>query len=86
MSFIPIITNTDLRMASTGAIRRFLAQNPKEFDPRKYLGAATIAMHDICKERYEAFDTAGKASKIKVMSLEKMYQRYKVDDFDPRVQ
>jgi fructose-bisphosphate aldolase class II len=69
--------DTDLRMASTGAIRRFLAQNPKEFDPRKYLGAATIAMHDICKERYEAFGTAGKASKIKVISLEKMYQRYK---------
>jgi fructose-bisphosphate aldolase, class II len=77
--------DTDLRMASTGAIRRFLAQNPKEFDPRKYLGAATIAMHDICKERYEAFGTAGNAPKIKVISLEKMYQSYKAGDFDPRV-
>jgi fructose-bisphosphate aldolase class II len=26
--------DTDLRMASTGAIRKFLAENPKEFDPR----------------------------------------------------
>ena len=27
--------DTDLRLASTGAIRRFLAENPAEFDPRK---------------------------------------------------
>jgi fructose-bisphosphate aldolase class II len=41
--------DTDLRMASTGAIRKFLAENPKNFDPRKYLAAATKAMKDICK-------------------------------------
>ncbi|MCY4177286.1 MAG: fructose-bisphosphate aldolase class II, partial [Endozoicomonadaceae bacterium] len=45
--------DTDLRMASTGAIRRFLAQNPQAFDPRKYLKAATDAMRDICLDRYE---------------------------------
>src|SRR5690606_29996574 len=28
--------DTDLRLASTGAIRQFLAKNPEEFDPRKY--------------------------------------------------
>ena len=77
--------DTDLRMASTGAIRRFMVQNPKEFDPRKYLGAATKAMTEICKLRYEAFGTAGNASKIKVFSLEKMYQRYKNHELDPRV-
>lgn len=77
--------DTDLRMASTGAIRRFLAQNPKEFDPRKYLGEATKAMTQICKDRYEAFGTAGQASKIKVIALEKMYQRYERGELEPRV-
>ena len=77
--------DTDLRMASTGAIRRYLAKNPKEFDPRKYLGETIKAMKDICKARYEAFGTAGNASKIKIISLEKMFQRYKAGELDPRV-
>ena len=68
--------DTDLRLAATGAIRRFLAQNPSEFDPRKYLKESTKAMYEICKARYEAFHTAGNASKIKAVSLEDMYQRY----------
>ena len=68
--------DTDLRLASTGAIRRFLAQNPSEFDPRKYLAVSTQAMYDICKARYEAFDTAGNASKIKPISLDAMFDRY----------
>ena len=41
--------DTDLRMASTAAIRRFMAENPKEFDPRKYLGETKKAMKAICK-------------------------------------
>ncbi|NMP14824.1 class II fructose-bisphosphate aldolase [Thalassotalea sp. Y01] len=68
--------DTDLRLASTGAIRRFMAQNQSEFDPRKYLKASTDAMYEICKARYEAFDTAGNASKIKPISLETMFGRY----------
>lgn len=78
--------DTDLRLASTGAIRRYLALHPDEFDPRKYLGAATKAMVEICKARYEAFGTAGQASKITVYSLEKMTQRYLSGELDPRVQ
>ncbi len=69
--------DTDLRMASTGAIRRYLTQNPKDFDPRKYLAAARKAMKEICVARYQAFGCAGQASKIKGMSLEKMSDRYK---------
>src|SRR5512143_765124 len=69
--------DTDLRMASTGAIRKYLAENPKDFDPRKYLAAARKAMKDICKARYEAFGCAGQASKIKAMSLDNMSERYK---------
>jgi len=68
--------DTDLRLASTGATRRFLAQNPAEFDPRKFLSATVDAMKDICIDRYEAFGTAGNASKIKPISLDDMYERY----------
>ncbi|SEI45313.1 fructose-bisphosphate aldolase, class II [Allopseudospirillum japonicum] len=68
--------DTDLRLASTGAIRRFLAQHPAEFDPRKYLAVASQAMTEICIARYEAFGTAGQASKIKTISLEHMAERY----------
>ncbi len=68
--------DTDLRMASTGAIRKFLMENPKEFDPRKYLSAARDAMKGICLERFEAFGTSGNASKITPVSLEKVFQQY----------
>ena len=68
--------DTDLRLAATGAIRRFLAENPAEFDPRKYFKESLVAMRDICIARYEAFGTAGHASKIKPMSLAAMQERY----------
>jgi fructose-bisphosphate aldolase class II len=77
--------DTDLRLASTGAIRRHLAQNPKNFDPRKYLKASKDAMKEICKARYEAFGTAGNASKIKPIDLETMYKRYASGELDPKV-
>jgi fructose-bisphosphate aldolase class II len=68
--------DTDLRMASSGSVRRYLAQNPKDFDPRKFLAASTKAMREICKARYEAFGCAGQAGKIKPISLEAMANRY----------
>ncbi|HHJ39594.1 MAG: fructose-1,6-bisphosphate aldolase [Methylothermaceae bacteria B42] len=77
--------DTDLRMASTGAMRKFLAENPKEFDPRKIFKVATAAMKDICKARYEAFGCAGNASKIKPISLEVMYQKYAAGELNPKV-
>ena len=77
--------DTDLRMSSTGAIRKFLAENPKEFDPRKYFTAATKAMKGICKARYEAFGTAGNASKISALSLEVMTNRYAKGELNPKV-
>ncbi|WP_426415400.1 class II fructose-bisphosphate aldolase [Aestuariirhabdus sp. LZHN29] len=77
--------DTDLRLASTGAVRRFLAQNPSEFDPRKYLLQTTRAMTEICLARYEAFGTAGNASKIKVDSLDTMFDRYQSGELDPRI-
>ena len=69
--------DTDLRMASTGSIRKHLAENPSNFDPRKFLKASTEAMKGICKARFEAFGCAGHADKIKVKSLEEMFSFYK---------
>jgi fructose-bisphosphate aldolase, class II len=77
--------DTDLRMASTGAIRKFMTEKPGEFDPRKYLTVAKDAMKQICIDRYTAFGTAGQASKINVLSLEVMYQRYLSGELDPTV-
>ena len=75
--------DTDLRLASTGAIRRFLAANRSEFDPRKYLAETVKAMKEIVIARYEAFGTAGNASKIKPISLEGMAVRYQAGELDP---
>jgi len=77
--------DTDLRMASTGAIRKHLHDNPSNFDPRKFLIAATKGMKDICKARYEAFGTAGNASKISALSLDAMTDRYLSGELDPKV-
>jgi fructose-bisphosphate aldolase class II len=78
--------DTDLRMASTGAIRKHLVEDKKNFDPRKFLKEATKAMTGICQARYEAFGAAGMASKIsKVYSLEEMQKRYDKGELDPKV-
>src|SRR6187431_1222606 len=68
--------DTDIRLAMTGAIRRHLAKNKSEFDPRKYLKDATTAAKEICKARFEAFGCAGQASKIKAIPLEIMANKY----------
>lgn len=69
--------DTDLRLASTGAARKFLAENKSEFDPRKFLIPTMDAMKSIVLARLEAFGTAGQASNIKkVYNLEQMAQRY----------
>jgi fructose-bisphosphate aldolase, class II len=77
--------DTDLRLASTGATRRFLAQNPAEFDPRKFLKETMKAMTEVCIARYEAFGTAGNADKIKPVNLERMFERYAAGELEPKV-
>jgi fructose-bisphosphate aldolase class II len=78
--------DTDLRMASTGAIRKHLAEDRKNFDPRKFYKEATKAMQAICAARYEAFGAAGMASKItQVHSLETMQKRYDKGELVARV-
>lgn len=77
--------DTDLRLSSTGAIRRFLANNPSEFDPRKYLKETINEMKAICIDRYEAFGTAGNAQKISPLSLEAMFGRYESGELEPKI-
>jgi fructose-bisphosphate aldolase class II len=70
--------DTDLRMASTGAIRRYLSQpeNASDLDARKIYKAARDAMQALCQSRYQAFGSAGHASKIKAIALSEMAKRY----------
>ncbi|MDX1391043.1 MAG: class II fructose-bisphosphate aldolase [Rheinheimera sp.] len=77
--------DTDLRLASTGAIRRYMTQHPAEFDPRKYLQASVKAMTDICIARYEAFNAAGQGSKIKAISLDDMVALYSAGKLMPNI-
>lgn len=77
--------DTDLRLASTGAIRRYLAKHPAEFDPRKYLQESVKAMADICIARYEAFGCAGQGSKIKPLSLDAMVDLYVSGKLTPNI-
>jgi fructose-bisphosphate aldolase class II len=68
--------DTDLRLAATGAVRKHLAENRSNFDPRKFLGAATSAMKEVCRSRFLAFGTAGWAHTITPVSLEKTALNY----------
>ena len=68
--------DTDIRLAMTGAVRRYLFENPSKFDPRDYLKPAREAAKKICLARFEAFGCAGQASKIKPLALDKMAERY----------
>jgi fructose-bisphosphate aldolase class II len=77
--------DTDLRMASTGAVRRHLNDAPSNFDPRKFLTEATNGMKEICKARYEAFGCSGHASKIKPIGLEEMSNLYASGKLDPKI-
>ena len=68
--------DTDLRLAMSGAMRRLMTTDRKEFDPRKFFKAARDAARDICRERFEAFGCAGHASRIKPLALEALARRY----------
>ncbi|OUV03915.1 MAG: fructose-1,6-bisphosphate aldolase [Betaproteobacteria bacterium TMED82] len=68
--------DTDVRLAMTAAVRQSLNEDPSNFDPRGYLKKARSAATNVCRERLEAFGTAGNAEKIKVLSLEQMSDHY----------
>jgi fructose-bisphosphate aldolase class II len=68
--------DTDIRLAMTGAVRKFLAENPDKFDAREWLKPAREAAKAICKQRYIEFNCEGQGAKIKPQSLVQVAQRY----------
>jgi fructose-bisphosphate aldolase class II len=77
--------DTDIRLAMTAAMRRSMAEDRSELDPRKFLKASISAARGICKARFEAFGCAGKAGRIKPVALETMAERYAKGALDPVV-
>ncbi len=43
--------DSDLRLAMTGSIRKYMAENPAHFDPRQYLSPARAAIKDLVKKK-----------------------------------
>ncbi|MDE2415553.1 MAG: fructose-bisphosphate aldolase class II [Comamonadaceae bacterium] len=68
--------DTDIRMAMTGAVRKFQAENPDKFDMREWMKPAREAAKAICKQRYLEFGCEGQAAKIKGLPLADMAARY----------
>ena len=68
--------DTDVRLAMTAAIRKYLFENPDKFDPRDYLKPAREAAKAICKQRYMEFGCEGQGSKIRGDSLVIVAARY----------
>ena len=75
--------DTDCRLAMTAQFRKVAEGSKSEFDPRKFLKPAMDAMRDLCRERFEAFGTAGQASKITPLPLAAMAKRYASGALDP---
>jgi fructose-bisphosphate aldolase, class II len=69
--------DTDIRLAMTAAIRKFMFENPSKFDPREYLKPAREAAKVICKQRYVEFGCEGQAGKIKAETLQQVAAKYK---------
>ncbi|MEY2688475.1 MAG: hypothetical protein RL375_2673 [Pseudomonadota bacterium] len=68
--------DTDIRLAMTGAVRKFLAENPDKFDAREWLKPAREAAKLVCKQRYLEFGCEGQAGKIKAQPLVDIARRY----------
>ena len=69
--------DTDIRLAMTGAVRKFMADNPEKFDAREWLKPAREAAYRICKQRYQEFGCEGQAPKIKPIALTDVAAAYR---------
>ena len=77
--------DTDIRLAMTAAVRRFLVENPGHFDPRDFLKPARAAAKKICKERYLQFGCEGQAGRIEPLPLTVVAQKYGSGELSQRV-
>jgi fructose-bisphosphate aldolase class II len=68
--------DTDIRLAMTAAVRKFLAENPEKFDAREWLKPAREAAKQICRQRYIEFGCEGQAGKIKGRPLQAVASQY----------
>jgi fructose-bisphosphate aldolase class II len=68
--------DTDIRLAMTGAVRKFMAENPDKFDAREWLKPAREAAKAVCKQRYLEFGCEGQAGKIAGESLQVVAAKY----------
>ena len=78
--------DTDIRLAMTGAVRKFMAENPDKFDAREWLKPAREAAYQVCKQRYLEFGCEGQAPKIQAIPLEAMARRYAAGELRQLVQ
>lgn len=76
--------DTDLRLAATGAVRKHIAENPSNFDPRKFLAEATLAMKEVCRSRFLAFGTAGWGMNITPRNHDAMAVGYATGRYAPQ--
>ncbi len=51
MAVCKINIDSDLRLAMTATIRKYMAENPTHFDPRQYLGPARTAIKELVKNK-----------------------------------
>ena len=68
--------DTDIRLAMTAAVRKFMFENPEKFDARDWLKPAREAAKQICKQRYVQFGCEGQAATIKGDSLSVVAAKY----------
>jgi len=62
MAICKVNIDTDLRLALTAKIRQVFAENPGEFDPRKYLGPGREAIKEMVRHKLHVLGCAGKAA------------------------
>ncbi len=62
MGVCKVNIDTDLRQAFTGKAREFLQQNPREYDPRKFLKPAREETKDVVKRKMRVFGSSQRAS------------------------
>jgi fructose-bisphosphate aldolase class II len=68
--------DTDIRLAMTAAVRKFMAENPDKFDARDWLKPAREAAKQLCKARYIEFGCEGQGAKIKGDALTVVAAKY----------
>jgi fructose-bisphosphate aldolase class II len=75
--------DTDCRLVMAAEFRRVATERADEFDPRKFLKPAMDALAALCRDRFEAFGTAGQAPHLKPLSMAVMARRYAAGSLAP---